>query len=482
MGSMPASIDGIAGMKVTVMGLGLNGGGLASARFFCDRGAEVTVTDLRDATTLAPSIEALSGCAVRYVLGRHELEDFSGADIVIKNPAVRRSSPFLAAARHLETDISVFLRYSKSPIVAVTGSKGKSSTASAIHFGFTHSGVRSLLGGNITISPLGFLDETAPDRPVVLELSSWQLADMRGLKALKPRVAVLTAIMPDHMNYYGSMEEYVADKRLIYADQDASDYTICDRDSPWGRSFAGETRGKTLWYSESPFEEEGAWLQDGPKGGVVGFERFAGGKAGSGTAAGTSGAEPRIEEILPEELLVPGLHMRKNLLAAGLALRAMGVEAEAVAKAMAAFPGVEHRLEFFAESRGVRWYNDSAATIPQAVDAALSSFKVPVVLITGGTDKNIDFEPVAAAYSKAASIILLAGTGTDKLMPILARHGLDWKGPFDSLAAAVEAADGLAAPGSAVVLSPGCASFGMFLHEFDRGSKFKETVRARLGI
>ena len=482
MGSMPASIDGIAGMKVTVMGLGLNGGGLASARFFCDRGAEVTVTDLRDEATLAPSIEALSGCAVRYVLGRHELEDFSGADIVIKNPAVRRSSPFLAAARHLETDISVFLRYSKSPIVAVTGSKGKSSTASAIHFGFTHSGVRSLLGGNITISPLGFLDKTAPDRPVVLELSSWQLADMRGLKALKPRVAVLTAIMPDHMNYYGSMEEYVADKRLIYADQDASDYTICDRDSPWGRSFAGETRGKTLWYSESPFEEEGAWLQDGPKGGVVGFERFAGGKAGSGTAAGTSGAEPRIEEILPEELLVPGIHMRKNLLAAGLALRAMGVEAEAVARAMAAFPGVEHRLEFFAESRGVRWYNDSAATIPQAVDAALSSFKVPVVLITGGTDKNIDFEPVAAAYSKAASIILLAGTGTDKLMPILARHGLDWKGPFDSLAAAVEAADGLAAPGSAVVLSPGCASFGMFLHEFDRGRKFKETVRARLGI
>ena len=476
MGSMPASIDGVAGMKVTVMGLGLNGGGLASARFFCDRGAEVTVTDLRDAATLAPSIEALSGRGLRYVLGRHELEDFSGADIVIKNPAVRRGSPFLAAARHIETDISVFLRYSKSPIVAVTGSKGKSSTASAIHFGFTHSGVRSLLGGNITVSPLGFLDETAPDRPVVLELSSWQLADMRGLGALKPKVAVLTAIMPDHMNYYSSMEEYVADKRLIYADQDASDYTVCDRDSPWGRSFAGETAGKVLWYSESPFGEEGAWLQGGPKGGVVGLGRLA------ADGGGAAGAEPRVEELLPEDLLVPGIHMRKNLLAAALALRAMGVGAEPVRRAMGAFPGVEHRLEFFAESRGVRWYNDSAATIPYAVDAALSSFRVPVVLITGGTDKNIDFEPVAGAYAKAAAIVLLSGTGTDKLMPILARRGIAWKGPFDSLAAAVEAADAAAAPGSAVVLSPGCSSFGMFLHEFERGKNFKATVRARLGL
>ncbi|HWP67739.1 MAG TPA: Mur ligase family protein, partial [Rectinemataceae bacterium] len=217
MSVLPSSIRDIAGMKVLVMGLGLHGGGLESARFFCDKGAIVTVTDLRDETTLKPSIEALEGRALRYVLGKHEIEDFRTADIVIKNPAVRRTSPYLAAAKAIETDVSVFLRYSKSPIVAVTGSKGKSSTASAIHHGFRHSGTDSLLGGNITVSPLSFLDETGADRPVVLELSSWQLADMRGLGVLKPKVAVLTAIMPDHMNYYSSMEEYVADKRLIYA-------------------------------------------------------------------------------------------------------------------------------------------------------------------------------------------------------------------------------------------------------------------------
>ena len=438
---MPASIEGLQGMKVTIMGLGLHGGGLASAKFFIDRGASVTITDLRDETTLAPSIAALEGRSVRLVLGRHELGDFSGADIVIKNPAVKRTSPFLAAAGHIETDVSVFLRYSRSPIVAVTGSKGKSSTASAIYHGFRHCGTEAFLGGNITVSPLDFLDETAAEKPVVLELSSWQLADMRGMGVLKPKVAVLTAIMPDHMNYYSSMEEYVADKRLIYADQDATDFTICDFDSPWGRSFASETKARVLWYSEA-----------------------------------------EMKKILPETLLVPGTHMRRNLMAASLALRAMEMGTDEIKKAMMSFPGVEHRLEFFAESRNVKWYNDSASTIPDAVDAALSSFTCPVVLITGGTDKNIDFEPMKAIYAKASAIVLLQGTGTEKLIPLLQDQGLAWLGPYGNLTEAVAAADNLAQPGSAIVLSPGCASFGMFLHEFDRGKKFKEAVRAYLSL
>jgi len=468
--AMPASANDIAGMKVTIMGLGLHGGGLASALFFSDKGAAVTVTDLRDETALAPSIAALGGRKIRYVLGRHEWDDFSGADIVIKNPAVRRTSPFLAAARNIETDISVFLRYSKSPIVAVTGSKGKSSTVCAIHHGFRQAGIASLLGGNITVSPLGFLDDTARDRPVVLELSSWQLADMRGLGVLKPKVVAITSILPDHMNYYGSMEEYVSDKRLIYADQDGSDTTICDFDSPWGHSFASETKGKVLWYSGADVRKEGAWLAADSQGRIEGFSRSI------------QGDSVRVEKILPAELLVPGIHMRKNLLAAGLALGAMSLEAEAISLAMSTFPGVEHRLEFFAESRGVKWYNDSAATIPYAVEAALSSFQEPVVLITGGTDKNIDFEPVKGAYAKAAALILLEGTGTEKLIPLLKKQNIDWKGPYDNLDSAIRAADGLARPGWAVLLSPGCASFGMFLHEFDRGTKFKEAAKAYLGL
>ncbi|MEL7555256.1 MAG: UDP-N-acetylmuramoyl-L-alanine--D-glutamate ligase [bacterium] len=482
----PKTIEGLAGARVTIMGLGLHGGGLASAKFFAKAGARVTVTDLRDEKILAPSIQALDGHDVRFVLGKHKLEDFRSADLVIKNPAVRGPSPYLAAARHVETDISVFLRYSKSPLVAVTGSKGKSSTVSAIHHGFIASGIQSLLGGNITISPLEFLGETAPDRPVTLELSSWQLADMRGLGVLKPRAALITAIMPDHMNYYASMAEYVADKRLIYADQDSQCASFFDADSSWGLSFASETRAELFYYSAREPQRKGAWLEEKAAPGPGAALDPAGSSPGclgpEGYCRIGDASDSLPELILPADLLVPGAHMRKNLLASALVLRYMGLSPEKIAAAMASFPGVEHRLEFFARARGVSWYNDSAATIPQAVEAALDSFSAPVVLITGGTDKNLEFEPTKKAYAKAKAIVLLEGTGTEKLMPLLAEQGISWKGPYGSLDAAVNAADRLARPGQAVLLSPGCASFGMFLHEFDRGKKFKEAVRARLGL
>ncbi len=478
----PNTIEGLEGITVTIIGLGLHGGGLASARFFAKAGARVTVTDLRDEKVLAPSIQALEGYKIRFVLGRHEVEDFSQADLVIKNPAVRGHSHFLDAAKHVETDISVFLRYSRSPLVAVTGSKGKSSTVSAIHHGFTASGVRSLLGGNITISPLEFLGETTVDRPVVLELSSWQLADMRGLGVLKPKAALITAIMPDHMNYYSSMDEYVADKRLIYVDQDSTDASFFDADSSWGKSFAAETKAEPYFYSSGQPQSRGAWLVEK----LSSSQNLAGSNP---SCLGPEGfcrierdSDSQAEMILPAGLSVPGVHMRKNLLAAGLVLRYMGLPAGKIATAMASFPGVEHRLEFFAQARGISWYNDSAATIPQAVEAALKSFSAPVVLITGGTDKNLDFESVKKTYAAATAIVLLEGTGTEKLMPLLAEQGMPWKGPFNSLEAAVAAADEIAQPGQAVLLSPGCASFGMFLHEFDRGKKFKEAVRARLGL
>ena len=223
-----ARIEDLRGKKATVMGLGLNGGGLASARFLAECGASVTVTDMKSASDLKDSIAALSGLPIRFVLGKHEFDDFAQADLVVKNPAVRPDSPYLLASRAIETDISLFLRFAASPIIAVTGSKGKSSVSSAIHHVLSSSGRTAFLGGNITVSPLSFLGRCTRDTPVVLELSSWQLADMRGLGVLKPEIAVVTNIMPDHMNRYNSMEEYVADKRLIYADQDRGCHTICN--------------------------------------------------------------------------------------------------------------------------------------------------------------------------------------------------------------------------------------------------------------
>ena len=456
------------------MGLGLNRGGSEAARYLAKRGAEVTVTDLRDEKVLSPSIEELKGYPIRFVLGRHEIEDFRAADLVVKNPGVRSDSPYLKAARRLETDISLFLSSCPARVIAVTGSKGKSSVSSALHWalneGRTVTGRKARLGGNITLSPLSFLDELEETDDVVLELSSWQLGDLGGRDLLKPRAAVITPIMRDHMDRYDSMEAYVADKRLIYKNQEPSDVTVA-MDDEWGRSFLSESRGRPLVYSEKPPGEgvSGGWI-DNPEG--PGFARLW------ETRAAASKVEAGgIVEVVPERPLVPGRHQKQNLLAAALALLDLGLDAGFIRESLGRFPGIEHRLEFFHESRGIRFYNDSTATIPEAAAAAIGVFEKPPLLVCGGTDKELDFSPLAAAAKNAGGIILLAGTGSDKLRRLLDSCGVKYRGPFDSLEAVLDAVQEMAAPGDTVVLSPGCTSFGMFVNEFDRGQKWKSAVR-----
>jgi UDP-N-acetylmuramoylalanine--D-glutamate ligase len=304
---------------------------------------------------------------------------------------------------------------------------------------------------------------------VVLELSSWQLGDLcgrtrirpdtEGEALLKPRAAVLTAIMPDHLDRYGSMEAYVADKRVIYRGQDGRDATVAS-DDEWGRSFLAETKGRALAYPAAPPARgaAGGWLEaaDGP-----GLVRLPGGET---------------VEAVPAKLLVPGVHSKRNLLAAALALLDLGLPPVFVRESLGTFPGIEHRLEFFHEAGGVRFYNDTAATIPEAAAAAVAAFDSPVVLVTGGTDKKLDYRPLVEAAKRAKALALLAGTGSDKLAPLLARAGIPFSGPFDTADAAARSAREAAVPGDVVVLSPGCASFGMFANEFDRGRKWKEAV------
>jgi len=470
-----------SGLKALVMGLGLHGGGLASARFLLKRGAAVTVTDLRDEKTLQPSIKELddtcrklNGKPVRYVLGKHEIDDFKNADIVIKNPGVRPDSPFLQVARRIETDLSLFLTESPSRLFAVTGTKGKSGTASALHWILNkdRKAGKAFLGGNITVSPLNFLDELTVNDDVVLELSSFQLGDIKNCKSqdgsilLKPAAAILTTIMADHLDRYTSMEEYIDDKRNIYRGQDGSCITIAG-DDDWGKSFHAESKGRSLIWSGKtgiplPKEQNGGWIDaDG-----TGFVR-------------DTNISDAVTELVPRQLLTPGHHQKLNLLCAALAAYGLGVKAETIRCALADYPGIEHRLEFFHESKGVRFYNDSAATIPEAAAAcieALTQQGSGLILVTGGTDKNLDFSPLVKAAKKAKAIILLAGTGSEKLTSLLGEERLSYNGVFDDLNKAVTCALEKASAGDVVALSPGCASFGMFLNEFDRGKQWKETV------
>ena len=426
------------------MGLGLNGGGLASALFFARRGAEVTVTDLRGPDQLAASLERLEAVQVRLVLGRHHEGDFTTADLVVKNPAVRPDSPFLRAAREhgasVETDLSVFL-------AAVARSRDRRDR----HQGQVHHRLGDRLrpgprrsaapgsGGNITVSPLSFLDELGEGDPVVLELSSWQLGDLRGRGLLKPAVSAFTVILPDHLDRYPGMAEYVADKKVLFREQEPGAKAVFNRDDPWQRDFPNDTRAECFFYSAHPLPDgaRGAWLAGGD-----GLSRGAG--PGAGAAS---------EQILGGSRLAGG-HNRMNLLCAGLRLRLFGLEPGAIRAALGEFPGIEHRLELFREWRGIRFYNDSAATIPHATVRAVQTLEPPLVLIAGGTDKNLDFSPLAEAARRPAAIVLLAGTATEKMRAVLDGAGTAYEGPFDSLPDAVRAAIARARPrGSGAVLA-----------------------------
>jgi len=474
-----------SGIKALIMGLGLNGGGLESARFMLKRGASITVTDLRDEKTLKPSIDLLdSSCSgsgrIRYVLGKHEIDDFKKADIVIKNPGVRPDSQFLQASKKIETDISLFLSESPARLSAVTGTKGKSSVSSALHLILSQSNERgnAYLGGNITVSPLTFLDNGLTEKDdVVLELSSFQLGDLKDKKKsngealLKPAAAVLTSIMADHLDRYGTMEKYIDDKKNIYRGQDETCVTIAGDDS-WGKIFLSETRGRPLVCSQHSGalgeNQSGGWI-DAESG--CGFVRLI---------------DNKKELAVPENLNIPGCHHKFNMLCASLAAYALGVKTEVIKSAVTSYRGIEHRLEFFHEADGVRFYNDSAATIPQAAAACIEALTAlpaqKLVLVIGGTDKNLDFSTLVNAAKKAAAqgrlsaVILLAGTGSDKLRRLLAEAGISFLGPYDNIDEAVICAAGRAQNGFSVALSPGCASFGMFLNEFDRGKKWKEAV------
>jgi UDP-N-acetylmuramoylalanine--D-glutamate ligase len=460
--------DEFQGLKVTIMGLGLNGGGLASTLHFARRGAEVTVTDLRSEEVLRPSLEALSGVKVRLVLGRHDEADFRDADVVVKNPAVRAGNPYLSLARRVETDLSLFLANLDNPVLAVTGSKGKSTTATALHHILLAVDPRARLGGNITVSPLTFLEELEPGAPVVLELSSWQLADLKGRGVLRPQVAAVTNLLWDHMNAYPDQSAYAADKAVVFEGQARDAWTVLSDEAPWGAWFAERTPAQVAWVGAGRLEAL-------PRAAA----RFSVAE-GRGEWKRPDGRD-HAAILLPEQLVVPGAPFRRNALTAAALAVLAGVDPAVVPGALASFAGVEHRLEKFAVRNGVAWYNDTTATIPEAAAASASSFTVPVHWIAGGTDKSLEFSAFEAMQAPPASLILLQGSATERMLPVFRAKGWTWFGPFGALEDAVACAASRARSGDVVLLSPGAASFEMFKNEFYRGHAFKDLVLALPG-
>lgn len=456
----PDDPNALASRRVLVMGLGLLGGGVAAARYAVASGAaEVTVTDLRGADVLAPSIAALEGLPIRYVLGRHDDEDFRRADVVVRNPNVRRNSPYLALARaagaRVEMEIAWFFRACRGPIAGITGTRGKSTTTLLLHHILDRAGMEPLLGGNLgRIDTLALLPQATLERWTVLELGNWMLEGLHTIQR-SPRLAIFTNLLPDHLNAYDSMESYGEAKTAIFRYQGYGDIALFNADNTYTQRYSGEAPGGDVWLY-SP-RQGMAWAR---------------------------GAKARAETFAyAGDIRLRGAHNLGNVQAATLAAARIGVAPEVIHAAVRDFPGVPHRLEVVRVLEGVTYVNDSASTAPVAGVAALESFAEPIILIAGGNSKNLDASEYAAAVAaRCKRVILLKGDATEafaKQVHVAAvRLGLPdpVAGIYDEFAAALAAARSAAMAGDVVLLSPGFTSFGMFLNEFDRGDQFRALV------
>lgn len=459
-------------LKITVMGLGLNQGGLGIAKWLLRHGARLTITDLKTREQLAPSIQALGAIKgvhpVRYVLGTHHADDFRRADMIIQNPAVPRDSEFLKMAREasvpIESDISIFFRLCPHPIIGISGTKGKTSVTAMVGAMLKGSFGEVVVGGNIRLSPLDNLDALMASKrsvPVVLELSSWQLESLSSVK-ISPSISVLTTVLPDHLNRYDGMNDYAAAKELIYAWQSPLDSAIVPYDNAYTKKMGARVLAERFWASMKPLPEE----QNGI------FYR------GTKAIMRAQGEETVIFER--KDVGLPGNHNLWNALLAGGASRLRGAEPEDIRSALRAFKGVPHRLEQVCVSRGISYWNDTAATTPEASIAAMETIfsKKKGVLIAGGADKKLVFGAWAKVVKRyAKKVILFKGTATPKMRLALKRISVKVEDDAVSMNEAVTRATSAAKRGEAVLLSPGCASFGLFVNEFDRGDQFRAEVK-----
>jgi UDP-N-acetylmuramoylalanine--D-glutamate ligase len=452
--------------KVLIMGLGLHGGGVGAANFFLSIGSSVVITDLKTEEELKPSIEKLKKSdKLRLVLGRHDYNDFKNADLIIKNPGVPPGSPYIKCALEhgamVDTDIGIFIsnvKHKTDNILGVTGTKGKSTTASLLHRIVVQKDPDALLGGNITVSVLDIIDKVKNGSYVILELSSFQLGGLTGRK-FSPRLGIFTNFMEDHLNYYKDMDEYFNDKTVLYRYQKKGDVLVVNRDDPVCGSIEPQ--------------------QD------VTLVSFGIGDSFSGPGSYTHGGKiyyrgSKNTDLIMEldEIKLPGRHNLYNVLAAAAAARAEQIAPQEISAAVSGFNGLDHRLEYLGRVKSAAFYNDSAATTPAAAVSALVSFESPITLIAGGSDKGLDLKQfVDIINKKVTRLILLEGTGTDRLV----KGGLkkEYK-IFDSLEKAVRYITDLRDLSGTVLLSPGFASFGMFVNEFHRGNMFRELVLSRL--
>jgi UDP-N-acetylmuramoylalanine--D-glutamate ligase len=431
--------------KITVMGLGLLGRGLGVIKFLADQRALLTVTDLKTEAELKPSLVKLARYKnIQYVLGRHRLGDFKKADLIIRAPNAPLNSPYLQAAQKakvpIEMDASLFAKLAPAGVklIGITGSRGKSTVTHLLFDILKQAKKRVHLGGNVRgLATLPLLNKVKSGDLVVLELDSWQLQGF-GQNKISPQMAIFTSFMVDHLNYYqGNLRRYFKDKSQIYRFQKPEDVLIT----------GGTAKEAILKYGPQP------------KSKIL---------------------KPQLQLTKNWPLTVLGKHTRYNMTLATTAAMELGVPKTVIRRVVKNWTGLPGRLEPVETIKGVKYINDTTATTPQALTAAIKAWSVDrnkIILIAGGQDARLDWSEIDKALKKIKAIVLFPGTATDILIKKLPKHLQDQAQVVDNMKEAVNKAKDKAGIGDVVLLSPGAKSFGLFKNEFDRGDQFKYYVR-----
>ena len=458
-----------AGKRIYIIGLGARGTGRACAQVLAARGAQCTLADIKPSSALSSELELLADTPVTLELGDQAYATIEQADLVVVSPGVPPEIEPLQRVRAkgipIWPEIEVAHQLCSAPIVAVTGTKGKTTTTTLIGLLLNGAGRSALVGGNIGSPLIEQVIKAQPEQIVVAEVSSFQL---ELIERFRPQVAVMLNFSHDHLDRHPSLQAYWHAKLRIFEHQTADDFAVLNFDDPAVRALAPELQATVIPFSTREKVGGGVFIEAGE---IALSPRFP--VAVSGIRESHAG-----QLVCPlDRIRLRGEHNRENVLAAVAAVAALGAPLDQVGEVLAGFRGVPNRLEEVAVVNGVAFINDSQATTPVSVAKALASFTEPVLLIAGGLPKVDDYSEVARGAKLHARRVFLIGQAADMIEQQLRTGGFHAINRATTLPEAVEWAYSMSQPGEVVLLSPACASFDMFRNMEHRGEVFREAVR-----
>ncbi len=430
--------------------------GIATVRFLLGKGAKVKVSEKKTEEELGDSRKTLRGFPIEWELGGHTLPFFSGVDLIVVSPGVSKDLNPLKEARERGTpvisEVELAYRFLHPPLIAITGTNGKTTTTTLIGEMLRASGKSVFVGGNIGNPLIEYVAGSQKDEWVVAEISSFQL---EGILQFRPNISILLNLTEDHLDRYDHFQDYVQTKGKIFQNQGKEDYAVLNADDPLTFQFAHQVASQVILFSTQRMVSWGCFL--------------------AGRAMIFQGMNGERERFALDQLKIRGDHNLENIMAAAAACKLCGCPKEPMQKVINEFPGLEHRLEWVRDIGEVSFFNDSKGTNVGSVVKSLMSFQEPIFLIAGGRDKGGDYSPLKKLIAERVKGMALIGEAKEKMFDALG--GLTETVKVETLAEAVYWASSRAVGGDVVLFSPACSSFDMFKNYQDRGEQFKSIVR-----